>query len=164
MAKLVEILLCTLKPGTGGEFHAIMEGVSVPLHRSAGIDVVAFGRSLHDADCYHLIRAFADLQHLEASQAAFYNSDAWRNGPRADIIACIATSLKSVMPLSAEAVEAMRRRAPTACRVSTNRQTSRQRFVLSAQCVRLSADRQLAYVKIRRRLSWGWGCSVDQRQ
>ena len=108
MTKTVEILLYTLQPGTGDEFHKIMQDASVPLHQSIGMDVVAYGRSLHDPDAYHLIRAYDDLHHLETSQGAFYKSDAWRNGPRTDIIARIATSLKSVMPMTAEAVEALR--------------------------------------------------------
>lgn len=32
--KTVEILLYSLRPGTGHEFHQIMHEVSVPLHRS----------------------------------------------------------------------------------------------------------------------------------
>jgi len=107
--KAVEILLYTLRPGTGDEFHATMQAVSVPLHRSVGMDVVAYGKSAHDSDAYYLIRAYDDLHHLEASQDAFYKSDAWRSGPRADIVARIATSLKSVMLMSAETVDALRK-------------------------------------------------------
>lgn len=109
MTKAVEILLYSLQPGTGDEFHTIMQTVSVPLHQSVGMDVVAYGKSIHDSDAYYLIRAYDDLDHLETSQNAFYKSDAWRSGPRADIIARIATSLKSVVPMSAEAVEALRK-------------------------------------------------------
>ena len=112
MTKAVEILLYTLQAGTGDEFHTIMQTLSVPLHRSAGMDVVAYGKSSHDPDAYYLIRAYDDLPHLEASQEAFYKSDAWRSGPRAEIIARIATSLKAVVPMSLEAIEALRRHGP----------------------------------------------------
>lgn len=108
MTKAVEILLYTLQPGTGDGFHAIMQRVSVPLHRSIGMDVVSYGKSIHDPDAYYLIRAYADLEHLETSQEAFYKSDAWRSGPRSDIIARIASSLKSVVIMTDEAVEALR--------------------------------------------------------
>jgi hypothetical protein len=108
VTKAVEILLYTLQPGTGDEFHTIMQTVSVPLHQSIGMDVVSYGKSAHDSDAYYLIRAYADLDHLETSQEVFYKSDAWRSGPRADIIARIATSLKSVVIMSDEAVEALR--------------------------------------------------------
>ena len=109
MTKTVEILLYTLQPGTGDEFHAIMQTVSVPLHQSIGMDVVAYGKSVHHSDAYYLIRAYDDLDHLETSLETFYKSDAWRRGPRADIIARIATSLKSVVLMSTEAVEALRK-------------------------------------------------------
>lgn len=86
-----------------------MREVSVPLHRSAGLDVVAFGASLHDPDADDLIRAFDSLDHLEASEAAFYRSDAWRSGPRQAIVDRIATSLKVVTEVEDGALETMRR-------------------------------------------------------
>ena len=108
MMKTVEILLYALQPGTGDAFHAIMQSESVPLHQSVGMDVVAYGKSAHDSDAYYLIRAYDDLRHLEASQEAFYRSDAWRNGPRAAILSSIVTSLKTVVPMTADAIDAMR--------------------------------------------------------
>ena len=56
--KTVEFLLYTLKPGTGKDFHRIMKEVSVPLHRSVGMDVISYGISAHDDDAYYLIRAY----------------------------------------------------------------------------------------------------------
>ncbi|SCW87318.1 NIPSNAP protein [Paenibacillus tianmuensis] len=109
MSRVIEILLYTLKPGTGGEFHRIMQEISVPLHRKVGMDVVAYGNSLHDPDAYYLIRSYDSLDHLGSSQDAFYKSEAWRNGPRVDIIERISTSLKSVVSLSPEAIDELRR-------------------------------------------------------
>lgn len=97
--KTVEILLYTLEPNTGHEFHKIMQDVSVPLHRSVGMDVVTYGNSLHSTDSYYLIRAYDSLEHLEISQDEFYRSDAWINGPRETIIDRILTSVKSVIKL-----------------------------------------------------------------
>lgn len=111
MNKIVEILLYTLKSRTGPEFHKIMNEVSVPLHRNNNIDVVSFGNSLHDPDGYYLVRAYDSLDHLNSSQQVFYESDAWRNGPRTNIVERISTSLKSVLELNHEAVEALRRSA-----------------------------------------------------
>lgn len=108
MNKVIEILLYTLKPGTGPDFHKIMQEISVPLHKKTGMDVVAFGNSLHDSDAYYLIRAYDSLEQLNSSQDHFYASDAWRKGPRADIIGRIATSLRTVMPLDSNAVEKLR--------------------------------------------------------
>ncbi|HHA1865065.1 TPA: NIPSNAP family protein, partial [Enterobacter ludwigii] len=55
--KTVEILQYNLHKGTGAFFHNVMAEISVPLHQRHGIDVVSFGHSLHDLDCYYLIRA-----------------------------------------------------------------------------------------------------------
>lgn len=35
-----------------------MQTLSVPLHQSVGMDVVAYGKSSHDPDTYYLIRAY----------------------------------------------------------------------------------------------------------
>ncbi|WP_436881711.1 NIPSNAP family protein [Enterobacter asburiae] len=105
--RTVEILQYTLRKGTGTDFHAIMQEISVPLHRRHGIDVVSFGNSLHDPDCYYLIRAFDSVESMTAVLDAFYTSADWRNGPREDIIGR-ETSIKTVMILPLESVEGLR--------------------------------------------------------
>ena len=106
--RTVEILQYTLRKGTGAAFHAIMQEISVPLHRRHGIDVVSFGNSLHDPDCYYLIRAFDSAEKMAAVLNAFYTSDDWRSGPREDIIRSIETSIKTVINLPLESVEGLR--------------------------------------------------------
>lgn len=110
--KTVEILLYTLKPGTGHEFQQIMQDVSVPLHRNIGMDVVSYGNSLHDAESYYLIRVYDSQDHLEISQDEFYLSDAWRNGPRETIIEHILTRTKSVVTLDNTTINILRRKQP----------------------------------------------------
>jgi len=107
--KTVELLQYTLKAGTGREFHQIMVEESIPLHRDAGIDIIAFGNSMHDEDSYYLIRAYDNPEHLNASQKAFYRSDAWRSGPRVAIIERIQTSVKSVLMLTETATNGLRK-------------------------------------------------------
>lgn len=97
--RTVEILQYTLHQGSGAAFHTLTQEVSVPLHRRHGIDVVSFGNSLHNPDCYYLIRAFASQESMVADLDAFYASDDWRNGPREEIIRSIETSIKTVMNL-----------------------------------------------------------------
>ncbi|ALR77957.1 NIPSNAP family protein [[Enterobacter] lignolyticus] len=106
--RTVEILQYTLRKGSGATFHAIMQEISVPLHQRHGIDVVAFGNSLHDPDCYYLIRAFDSVESMAAALDAFYASDDWRSGPRKDIIGSIETSIKTVVNLPSESVEGLR--------------------------------------------------------
>lgn len=108
MSRTVEILQYTLHSGSGDGFHRIMRDISVPLHQRHGIDVVRFGNSLHDPDCYCLIRAFASPESMATVLEAFYASDAWRSGPREAIVSSIETSLKTVMTLSPEGVEGLR--------------------------------------------------------
>ena len=106
--RTVEILQYTLRKGSGAAFHAIMQEISVPLHRRHGIDVVSFGNSLHDPDCYYLIRAFDSAESMAMVLGSFYASADWRNGPRQDIVGSIETSMKTVISLPSESVEGLR--------------------------------------------------------
>jgi NIPSNAP protein len=108
MNRLVEIRSYRLKPGAGARFHQLVDTRSIPMAVQWGMDVVAYGPSLHNADEYFLIRAFDSRQHLHASQEAFYSSAAWREGPREAIVELIETQIDAVMWLSAEAVQALR--------------------------------------------------------
>jgi hypothetical protein len=108
MTRIVEILMYTLKPGSGLDFHRIMREVSVPLHLKAGMDVVSYGGSLHDDDSYHLIRSYESENHRHASQDLFYSSADWKQGPRADIISRIEVTTTTVMTLTQEAIDAIR--------------------------------------------------------
>lgn len=106
--RTVEILQYTLCKGTGTAFHNIMQKVSVPIHQRHGIEVVSFGNSLHDPDCYYLIRAFDSPESMAAVLDAFYASADWRNGPRQDIIGSIENSIKTVINLPPESVNGFR--------------------------------------------------------
>lgn len=107
--KTIEILQYTLKKDSGEEFHQIMREISVPLHIHNGIDVVSYGNSLHDLDCYYLIRSFDNEDSMRVVLEDFYASSDWKNGPREDIITRIEASMKSVMMLSEDAVEKLRK-------------------------------------------------------
>ena len=107
--RTVEILQYTLRKGSGAAFHAIMQEISVPLHQRHGLDVVSFGNSLHDPDCYYLIRIFDSPENMTAVLDAFYASDDWRSGPREEIIRSIETSIRTVMNLPPESVDGLRK-------------------------------------------------------
>lgn len=105
--KLVEIRTYRLQPGTRQPFlEAFAE--ALPLLRESGMDVVAFGRSDHEHESFHLVRAYRDRAHLEAQQHAFYGSDRWRQGPREALVACIADYLNTLLWLPDESVDALR--------------------------------------------------------
>lgn len=105
--KLIEVRTYRLRPGCAERFvTAVRE--ALPLVRASGMDVVAFGRSDHEAESFFLIRAFDNRDQLVAQQAAFYGSAVWREGPRAVLIDCLDTYLNTLLWLPDEAVEALR--------------------------------------------------------
>ncbi|MGY3885829.1 NIPSNAP family containing protein [Aeromonas aquatica] len=106
--KTVEFLQYTLQPGTGNGFHQVMLNISVPLHQAAGIDVVTHGQSEHDPDSYLLVRAFGGPEQRVQSLNEFYQSDAWRKGPREEIINSISVSVMSVMSMESATIDALR--------------------------------------------------------
>ena len=108
MNRLVEIRSYKLKSGSRERFHELVVGKSIPLLHAWRMEVVAYGPSLDDADGYFLIRAYDDLEHMHASQQAFYDSDDWRKGPRQSIIDLIETDWNAVLWLTPEAVDAIR--------------------------------------------------------
>ena len=63
-----------------------------------GVEVVAFGASLDDADSYYLIRAYASVAERQRSQDAFYGSDEWKEGPREAVLALIESHHSVVLP------------------------------------------------------------------
>jgi quinol monooxygenase YgiN len=109
MNRLVEIRAYQLKPGTAAEFHDVVTNVAVPMLRESGMDVVAYGPSQHDPDAYFLIRAYDDLEQLNVQQAAFYGSQAWREGPREPVVSRIQTYLSTVLWLSPQSIDDVRR-------------------------------------------------------
>ncbi|MFE7620694.1 NIPSNAP family protein [Streptomyces sp. NPDC057496] len=92
---VLEICTYLLKPGTGLEFSEVMREESVPLLRRAGIRVVDHGASMADEDGReeaYLIRAFSSMEQRHRQKKEFYDSDAWRQGPREAIVSRILES------------------------------------------------------------------------
>lgn len=106
--RLVEIRSYQLKAHTAESFHQLVSERSAPLLRQWGTDVVAYGISAHEEDGYFLIRAYQDRADLQQSQDQFYASEAWRSGPREEIVAKIESSLSTQVWLSAAGVEDLR--------------------------------------------------------
>lgn len=106
--RAVEIRTYTLVPGTGAEFHRLVIEGSLPLLEHFDVDVVAYGPSLHDPDSYVLIRAFDSVAAREAAEETFYSSEAWRSGPRDEILARIESYSTAVVELDETAVDQLR--------------------------------------------------------
>ena len=93
----MEIRSYRLKPGSGAAFHRLVVDESMPMLERWGVDVIAFGPSLDDADLYVLIRGYESVAELQRSQDAFYASDEWRSGPREAIVSLIESDISVVM-------------------------------------------------------------------
>lgn len=109
MNHFIEIRSYNLKPGTRDEFHRLFVEESFPMLERWNIDVVAYGPSPHDQNSYYLIRRYDSLAQREQSQADFYGSDEWRQGPREAIIALIENYTEIVLELDEVAVQGLRK-------------------------------------------------------
>ncbi len=109
MTRYIEIRSYNLRPGTGANFDRLVVEQAVPMLRRWNVDVVSCRPSLHDADSYCLIRAYASLADREQSQDAFYGSDEWRQGPREAILALIESYTSVVIEIDEATLQGLRR-------------------------------------------------------
>jgi ketosteroid isomerase-like protein len=107
-AAVLELRVYTLKPGVRDAFHARFVREALPLLQRAGVDVVAFGPSLHDRDSYYLMRAFRSVDERERVEAEFYGSRDWREGPRAAVLAAIETYTTAVLSIDPATLKGLR--------------------------------------------------------
>ncbi|MEY4906323.1 MAG: hypothetical protein RL260_41 [Pseudomonadota bacterium] len=108
MTKLLEIRTYRLNPGEMDAFHHAVHTKAVPLLKSKGMDVVAYGRSDHEEETYFLARAYASREALEKEQADFYGSDDWRIGPRNELVSRIDTYMNTLIWASENAIDSLR--------------------------------------------------------
>lgn len=109
---VLEVRVYTLKPGVRDAFHARFIQESLPLLTRARMDVVAFGPSLHDADSYYLMRGFTSLEERDRSEATFYDSHEWRDGPRDAVLAAIDTYTTAVITVDPSTLKGLRAMPP----------------------------------------------------
>jgi hypothetical protein len=109
VSKVIEIRSYELKPGVRQEFDRLVATVAVPILHRWRVDVVAFGPSLHDQDSYYLIRCYETLQARQESQAAFYGSQEWIDGPRASLVGLIERYISVVVEMDDRTIEGLRR-------------------------------------------------------
>ena len=107
--RVVEIRAYTLKRGTRDRFHQLVVQQSLPMLERWKVDVVAYGPSLHDADSYFLLRAYASTDERQRSEDAFYGSEEWKTGPREAILACIESYSTIVITVDDATLRGLRR-------------------------------------------------------
>lgn len=112
MLRVLEIRSYNLKPGALGNFEQVFRRQALPMLLKHGTDVVAAGVSLADGDSegdsFYLMRAYADKAARESSQSAFYGSAAWREGPRAAVLACIENYTTIVIEANEAVIDGLR--------------------------------------------------------
>jgi hypothetical protein len=104
--RTIEIRSYRLKPRASAQFESAMQN-ALPMVRAA-MDVVAFGRTDHEGQTYFLIRAYSSKADLKLKQGVFYNSLAWRDGPREPLVQCIDTYLNTIVEMSEKSVDELR--------------------------------------------------------
>jgi hypothetical protein len=109
MKRLLEVRTYRLKPGTANAFHHAMQTKAVPMLKTKGMDVVAYGRSDHEEETYFLVRSYASREALKTEQADFYGSDEWKFGPRSELVDKIQTYVNTLLWASELAVDSMRK-------------------------------------------------------
>lgn len=97
-----------MRPGTAHAFHEVVSDQVVPMLKSRGMDVVAYGVSNHEEETYFLVRSYTDREALDQEQSVFYQSSEWRKGPRAQLIDKIETYLNTLLWCSEAGVLEMR--------------------------------------------------------
>jgi hypothetical protein len=105
MTTTVEIRALRLRPGAWPEFRRHWLHGAYPLLEAAGFDVVAFGRSDAEPAGAWVIRAFASAAERLEQERAYYGSPAWRDGPRAPILACVDAYVDAILELDDATVE-----------------------------------------------------------
>jgi hypothetical protein len=109
MLPVIEIRTYQLHEGCAEQFHRTMHQQAIGLLSAAGHDVLAALQSLEDARAYMLVRCYDSRAHREANQDTFYASAAWVDGPRAAIMACIASYHTLVLEAEPSLIASMRR-------------------------------------------------------
>src|SRR5262245_1451625 len=106
---VLEIRCYNLKPGTRDAFHVVAEREALRLPARFGIDVVAHGPSPHDREPSYRVRALPTPEARQRAEDAFYGSDAWKNGPRASVLAAIESYTTVVVRTDDAMLGALRR-------------------------------------------------------
>jgi hypothetical protein len=106
--RVVEVRIYRLMKGSGDRFHQLVHEQSIPMVKASGHEVLAYGPSCVDSDVYFLMRAYISIDRMRADQNAFYESDAWRNGPREAIVSLIEEQSEVVFELTPESIEALK--------------------------------------------------------
>lgn len=109
MSRVIEIRSYNLKADCGPVFHALVMEHSLPMLKRWNVDVVRCEPSLDNPDFYCLIRSYASVEDRDESQAAFYGSEEWLQGPRNSILELIESYTSVVLDVDDATLASLRR-------------------------------------------------------
>ena len=105
--RVVDIRTYRTVAGKRDELLRIMTDGSVPMLRRFGIDVVAFGPSVHDEEHSFLIRSFASVAERDEQLERFYGSDEWLTTCNEPVMALLDSYHVVVVEASLDVVAAL---------------------------------------------------------
>jgi hypothetical protein len=88
---ITEIRIYKLKVNSSDQFLKVFTEQSLPMMQRWEVNVVDYGFSLVDKDCFYLIRNYDNIEERKRSRDAFYERLEWINGPKKEIMNCIDT-------------------------------------------------------------------------
>ena len=109
MAKrCLEIRILRLHHGQRERFVARFQDQLLALHQQHGIEVVAWGLSLHDQGSFYVIRTYPSVDARQDSVDAFFGSDEWLMNQEEEVWGMIESYNTCVLEADERLVEAMR--------------------------------------------------------
>ena len=76
---LLDVRIYRIPPGKATEFDQLIRNETVPLARSFGHLVVAYGPSVEDSDVYFLVRSFPTREDRRVSLERLFTSADWQD-------------------------------------------------------------------------------------
>jgi hypothetical protein len=103
---LLDVRIYRIQPGKATEFDKLVRNETVPLARSFGHLVVAFGPSVEDSDIYYLIRSFPTREDRKAGLERLYTSAEWLDRYDTRVSELLVSYETVVLPVTASVVAA----------------------------------------------------------
>lgn len=97
-APLLEMRLFKVRPGTREEFHRISHEGTVPLMRSLGITVLAYGPATNNDDQWYLLRTFSSEEQRRQQAVELYAHETWERDFDTPVMGMIEDYRIAVMP------------------------------------------------------------------
>jgi hypothetical protein len=97
---IIEIRTYIIKDNKRERFHNLFTDEFIPLLNRWKINVVTFGKSIHDKNSYLLIRQYQNPAVREQTLNEFYNSEEWLANYDKKVMAFIESYTTAVLPLS----------------------------------------------------------------